>query len=98
MNYDDQLFFIENGGVTSPEAFLAAGVSAGLKKSKKPDFALLYSEQECNFAGTFTSNLFPAAPVRLCRQRVEQQSVVRAVAVNSGIANACTGTRGDEDA
>ena len=98
MNFDEQLFSVENGGVTSPEAFLAAGVSAGLKKSQNPDFALLYSQRACNFAGTFTSNLFPAAPVRLCRKRIQEQEYVRAVAVNSGIANACTGVRGDEDA
>ncbi len=98
MNLKEHLSRVESGGVTSPDSFLAAGVSAGLKKSHKPDLALLYSEKDCHFAGTFTSNLFPAAPVQLCRDRILHQETVRAVAVNSGIANACTGHRGYRDA
>ena len=99
MKSNDQLVsVVEGGGVTTPAAFLAAGVSSGLKKSGKPDLALLYSEKDCRFAGTFTSNLFPAAPVRLCRDRAVRQETVRAVVINSGIANACTGKRGYEDA
>ena len=58
MNMD----FIENGGVTSPLGFQAAGVCAGLKRSHAPDMAMIWSEAPCSFSGTFTSNLFPAAP------------------------------------
>ena len=61
---------IEGGGVTSASGFEAAGVTCGLKRSGKADLALLYSRTGCNSAGTFTSNLFPAAPVVLCKERV----------------------------
>ena len=90
MNMD----FIENGGVTSPMGFQAAGVCAGLKRSQAPDMALLRSETPCSFSGTFTSNLFPAAPVQLCKERVLKQKKIQAVVINSGVANACTGIEG----
>ncbi len=93
-----ELDFVENGGIVSPLGFLASGVTCGLKKSGNPDFAMLFSEKPCNFAGTFTSNLFPAAPVQLCRERVRKSETVQAVVVNSGVANACTGLTGYENA
>ena len=89
---------IEGGGVTSASGFEAAGVTCGLKRSGKADLALLYSRTGCNSAGTFTSNLFPAAPVVLCRERVAGPAGIRAVVVNSGVANACTGELGMENA
>lgn len=94
MNMD----FIENGGVTSPLGFQAAGVCAGLKRSHAPDMAMIWSEAPCSFSGTFTSNLFPAAPVQLCRERVLKQKKVQAVVINSGVANACTGIEGYSNA
>lgn len=94
MNMD----FIENGGVTSPLGFQAAGVCAGLKRSHAPDMAMIWSETPCSFSGTFTSNLFPAAPVQLCRERVLKQKKIQAVVINSGVANACTGIEGYSNA
>ena len=70
---------IEGGGVTSASGFEAAGVTCGLKRSGKADLALLYSRTGCNSAGTFTSNLFPAAPVVLCRERVAGPAGIRAL-------------------
>ena len=90
--------FIENGSATSTPGFLAAGVTAGFKRSGAPDFALLFSETPANFAGVFTSCTFAAAPVRLCRERVKNGGMLRAVAVNSGNANACTGKNGLDNA
>ena len=87
--------FIEEGGVTSTPGFRAAGVTAGFKRSGAPDFALLVSDEpETEFAGVFTSCLFAAAPVQLDRERVRNSRYLRAVAINSGIANACTGAQG----
>lgn len=86
--------FVENGGVTSPAGFLASGAVAGLKQSGNPDMALLYSEKDCSFAGTFTSNLFCAAPVCYCREICASSKTVRAMVINSGVANACTGREG----
>ena len=95
MNQNKQSFdVIEGGGATSASGFEAAGVTCGLKRSGKADLALLFSTAPCNAAGTFTSNLFPAAPVILCRERIEGGAGIRAVVVNSGVANACTGELG----
>lgn len=85
-----------DGGVTAPRGFRAAGVHAGIKRDT-PDVALLVSEAPAAAAGTFTTNRVQAASVRLCRQRLRVPAA-RAVVVNSGNANACTGPRGDRDA
>jgi len=97
-NSGTNLDFVEDGGVTSARGFLAAGVAAGLKASGRPDVALIFSEKPANFAGVFTSNLFPAAPVQLCREKVLAQSKAQAIVVNSGNANACTGLEGYKNA
>lgn len=97
-NTGSELSFVEDGGVTSPKGFKAAGVCAGLKKSGKPDMALIVSEKPADFAGAFTSNLFPAAPVQLCRERVLAKGLARAIVANSGNANACTGLEGYKNA
>ena len=82
LNQKKQSFeVIEGGGVTSASGFEAAGVTCGLKRSGKADLALLYSRTGCNSAGTFTSNLFPAAPVVLCKERVAGPAGIRAVVV-----------------
>ncbi len=94
MNMD----FIENGGITSPKGFQAAGVCAGLKRNGALDMAMIYSEKPCSFSGTFTTNLFPAAPVQLCKERVLKENKIQAVIVNSGVANACTGLEGYRNA
>lgn len=88
---------IENGTVTSVKGILAAGIHAGIKKYKK-DLALVYSKTECNVAGTFTINKVKAAPLLVSQEIVNKHSKVRAVLVNSGNANACTGEKGFENA
>ena len=92
------LEFIENGSVTSVPGFQAAGVTAGFKKSGAPDFALVFSELPASFAGVFTSCTFAAAPVLLGREKVLKGGTLRAFAINSGNANACTGAQGLENA
>lgn len=82
------------GGVTSPKGFAASSYAAGIKYQDREDMALIYSEQPCNAAGVFTSNVVKAAPVIWDRQVVEKADHVRAVIINSGIANACTGEEG----
>ncbi len=84
---------IVEGGVTAPKGFQAAGIYAGIKKDKK-DMAMIYSEVPCKAAGTFTTNVVKAAPVQWDKQIVYEYPTARAVVVNSGIANACTGTEG----
>src|SRR5439155_26929979 len=83
--------------VTFPRGFRAAGLSAGLKPSGRPDLALLMADHPCAAAGLFTTNVFAAAPVSLSRERLRGNRA-RAVLVNSGQANAGTGMAGARDA
>jgi len=83
-------------GVTAPSGFLACGVAAGIKPEGL-DMAMLVSETPATVAGTFTSNKVRAAPVLLCGDRLSSGSG-RSVVINSGCANACTGSEGMADA
>jgi glutamate N-acetyltransferase/amino-acid N-acetyltransferase len=76
--------------------FLAAGISAGLKKNHERDLALIYSEVPAAAAGVFTTNRVKAAPVLLSMERVKS-GTARALLANSGSANACTGRQGLRD-
>jgi glutamate N-acetyltransferase/amino-acid N-acetyltransferase len=83
--------------VTRPKGFRAAGVAAGLKTTGGPDVALLVNDgPDFTAAGVFTGNRVKAAPV-LWSQQVLRGGIVRAVVLNSGGANACTGTQGFRD-
>ena len=85
------------GGVTAARGFRASGVAAGIKYAERKDFALLVSDLPAQAAAMFTTNAVAAAPVLLGRERIGAGRI-RAVAINSGCANACTGARGLEDA
>lgn len=85
------------GGITAVPGMLAAGIGAGIKKGDVLDLALIASEREATVAGVFTLNKVVAAPVILDRQRV-RRGKGRAILVNSGNANACTGRQGYADA
>jgi glutamate N-acetyltransferase/amino-acid N-acetyltransferase len=89
--------FIPSGTVTSPNGFTAGATSAGIKKEKILDLAILASEVPCDAAGLFTRNRIKAAPVVLCQQRL-LGSKATGVVINSGCANACTGEQGLADA
>ncbi len=89
--------FINNGSVTSVNGIKAAGINCGIKKEKK-DLALIFSEVPCNVAGTFTLNKVVAAPLVISKNIIKQQNKVKAILVNSGNANACTGTTGFSNA
>jgi glutamate N-acetyltransferase/amino-acid N-acetyltransferase len=82
---------------TLPQGYRAAGVACGIKASKKLDLSLIVSDAPAAAAGVYTQNLVCAAPVMLDRKRTPGDSI-RAVVINSGNANACTGERGDKDA
>jgi glutamate N-acetyltransferase / amino-acid N-acetyltransferase len=82
---------------TQPQGFRAAGVAAGLKSTGAPDVALVVNDgPDDAAAAVFTTNRFPAAPVQWSRQ-VLQTGRVKAVVLNSGGANACTGPEGFGD-
>ena len=82
------------GGVTAAKGFEAAAAAAGIKYQDRTDMALIYSEKPCKVAGTFTTNVMKAAPVKWDRNVVDSGMKSQAVIVNSGIANACTGEEG----
>ncbi len=77
--------------------FLFSGVFAGIKKDGKRDLGLIYSEVPAQVAGLFTTNAVKAAPVQLDRERIKR-GLCQAIVVNSGNANACTGSQGLRDA
>lgn len=83
--------------IALPRGFRASGVAAGLKKDNRKDMALIVSDRPAAVAATFTTNQVQAATVRLCRARLAGRTG-RGVIVNSGNANACTGTQGLQDA
>ncbi|WP_130836979.1 bifunctional glutamate N-acetyltransferase/amino-acid acetyltransferase ArgJ [Lachnoclostridium sp. Marseille-P6806] len=83
------------GGVAAAKGFHAAAAAAHIRYEGRSDMALVFSETPCTAAGVFTSNIVQAAPVQWDRERLKDDSArVRAVVVNAGIANACTGAEG----
>ena len=92
---EDFLTRIE-GGVTAAKGYEAAGVYAGIKKKKK-DMSLVYTKTPAVVAGTFTTNVVKAAPVLWDMEIVHSQQMVHGIVLNSGVANACTGTVGLEN-
>jgi glutamate N-acetyltransferase/amino-acid N-acetyltransferase len=86
-------YFIVNKTITAPKGFFAAGLSCGVKKSGKPDLALVYCPTGAKAAAVFTTNAIQAASVTLCKKHVQTNPVYAAV-INSGNANACTGKKG----
>ena len=82
------------GGVTAAKGFMAASTAAGIKYKDRKDMAMIYSEAPCVAAGTFTTNIVKAAPVKWDQNVVYNQPNAQAIVVNAGIANACTGEEG----
>lgn len=82
------------GGITVVPGFEAAAAAAQIKYEGRTDMALIYSSVPCVAAGTFTTNVVKAAPVKWNQKIVKQGGAVQAIIVNSGIANACTGEEG----
>ena len=82
------------GGVTAAKGFQSASTAAGIKYKDRPDMALIYSEKPCMAAGTFTTNIVKAAPVKWDQEIVCHSPSAQAVVINAGIANACTGAEG----
>ncbi len=87
-----------DGGVCAPHGFTAAGVACGVKKKQGAlDLALLVCDDRVPTAAVFTTNRAVAAPIIISREHLAvSQGHARAIVVNSGCANACTGLRGVE--
>src|SRR5882672_5347402 len=93
------------GSIVAPKGFRASGVFCNIKrlgtgkgseKGKKPDLALIVSDQIATAAGLFTTNQVCAAPVKICIERM-RKGRAQIVVVNSGNANACTGKQGQSE-
>lgn len=89
---------IKNGSITSVPGFYAAACHCGIKGSGKPDLCIIYTPHDTVCSGIFTVNKFMAAPVILTKEQLKKTRNIKAVVVNSGIANALTGKKGYENA
>jgi glutamate N-acetyltransferase/amino-acid N-acetyltransferase len=89
-----------SGGVTAPQGFTSAAVHCGIKPAAGAlDLTALVADEPAAAAGIFTTNLAQAAPVLVSRRHLDSTGgTARAIVVNSGCANACTGARGHADA
>src|SRR5687768_6623263 len=89
-----------DGGITAPFGFMSAALHCGIKaKAGALDLTVVAAERRASAAGLFTTNLAQAAPVLLSKRHLQQTSgMARAIIVNSGCANACTGSQGLADA
>lgn len=90
-------FTITDGGITKPQGFTAGGLHCGIKKNR-PDLAWCYSQVPAVSAGVYTENIFKAAPLIVNQESIGIEHKTQAVLVNSGVANACTGHQGLQDA
>jgi glutamate N-acetyltransferase/amino-acid N-acetyltransferase len=81
--------------ITTIQGFQAAGIAAGIKQSGNKDLALIFSDSECSAAAVFTQNTFAAAPVIVSKEHLAADpETIKAIIINSGNANACTGDEG----
>ena len=87
---------LDGGNVCSAKGFQASGLNCGVKVGDK-DLALVYSEVEASGAAVYTKNKVQAAPIQVCREHLADGRA-RAVVLNSGNANACTGDEGRANA
>lgn len=81
-----------NGGLENVKGFSFSSVRCGIRYENKLDYALILSDGPCNAAGVFTTNSITAAPVKICRDRIN--NTIHAILINSTNANACTGNEG----
>ncbi len=91
-----QGIFLGNN-VCAPKGVLALGKSLGIKKSGKPDFAVIFSEVMADAAAVYTSNKVKGAPLIVTKKHLKNGKA-QAIVVNSGVSNVCTGKKGIKDA
>jgi len=89
---------INNGTITSVPGFYAAACHCGVKGSGKPDMCIIYTPEGSTCSGVFTTNKFLAAPVIVTKEQLKKTRNIKAIVINSGIANACTGELGYKNA
>lgn len=97
MSEIDVYTVIEGGSITTPKGFTSGGLHCGLKKTERNDLGVIVCEVPATAAAVYTTNIFQAAPLKVTRESLAN-GTLRAVIVNSGNANACTGEQGEQDA
>ncbi|WP_226037231.1 bifunctional ornithine acetyltransferase/N-acetylglutamate synthase [Aquibacillus saliphilus] len=93
----DKVHIVPDGTVATPKGFSAGGLHCGIRK-KKLDLGWIYSEVPAVATGVYTTNLFQAPPLKVTQESIAKENKIQALLVNSGVANACTGKQGLEDA
>lgn len=88
---------LENGSIVMPKGFSAIGTANGLKKEKR-DLGVIICEVPASCAAVYTTNQIQAAPLQVTKDSIAAEGKLQAIIVNSGNANACTGTKGLQDA
>jgi len=94
---EHQYTVIEGGSITTPKGFKSGGLHCGLKKTERNDLGVILCEVPATAAAVYTTNVFQAAPLKVTRESLTN-GLLRAIIVNSGNANACTGEQGEADA
>src|SRR4030043_2074726 len=89
---------IKEGSITSVPGFYASASHCGLKNSGKPDICMIYTPEDSICSGIFTTNKFQAAPVAVTKEQLKKTKNIKAIIINSGVANACTGKEGYKNA
>lgn len=95
---DNGYVIVPEGSVTTPRGFQAGGLHCGLKKTQRHDLGVIVCEVPAEAAGVYTLNQFQAAPLKVTQESIAAGGKLRAMLVNSGNANACTGQQGEDDA
>lgn len=96
--YEKYFSLIENGTITDVPDFYATAVHSGVRRSKKDDLSIIYTPRDTVSSGVFTKNKFAAAPIVINKNQLLRSRNIKAIVINTGIANACTGEQGIEDA
>ncbi len=96
-DYSNKINIIHEGTITDVSNFFASSCHCGLRKFRE-DFCILYTPEETCCSGMFTGNKFAAAPVIVNKEQLTKTRDIRAIIISSGIANACTGQQGIENA
>ena len=92
--YDKYFSMIENGTITNVPEFFANAVHSGVRRSRKDDLSMIYSPLDTVTSAVFTTNKFAAAPVIINKEQLSRSRNIKAIIINTGIANACTGEQG----
>jgi glutamate N-acetyltransferase / amino-acid N-acetyltransferase len=89
---------IEDGTITSVPGFYAQAIHSGVRKSRKDDLSIIYTPLDTDTSAVFTTNKFCAAPVIVSKEQLSRTRNIKAIIINTGIANACTGEQGISNA